>query len=525
MDRFTKALMKSIRVIVSLLMACLWSALAHADYSFVTIVAPNTTNDSIFTINNEGYVGVNTDQGVYIYHAGIYTLLSPQLPATAAYGWGLFGVAGDGTKVGSYFDANGVEHGLIISSDSSTWTSFDAIALSLNSSSVTVISTEIRAISEDGGTIAGIYDVSVNGIPDAGPNGFTCQLNSAKTACANLTTDFPKVPNKQFVIAQAINANGDVVGSVVTGESLDTGTKYAFLYHALNQSVDMFEVNTSLTTGFLSNARGINDAGTIAGFTRNQWNADATDNTVTLTAFVGDLTNGFTLVASPSDLNYGYTCSAAAPCPTPADSYTLAEGINNSGQISGGWQIGCCNPGDPGYSHGAYIASPAQIISAGIPSTLSGAAVLSVGVANTSIANTKTAPLPAAPVFVDPQAAMNYAVSVARGDPLIATARMPIGYGNNQYTLVVEGRGFAVTGGQLFDFRAHGHPNGVGAFRITGINSATILPQNLSVFPVQLAFQKAGPVTLTMTPLCPAHPWPAKATPAMVRALKQCSKA
>ena len=68
--------------------------------------------------------------------------------------------------------------------------------------------------------------------------------------------------------------------------------------------------------------------------------------------------------------------------------------------------------------------------------------------------------------------------------------------------LVVDGKAYDINAGQLFDFIAHGFPQGVKAFRVACIDPAAMLnPINSLAFPTELEFAAAGRFTGTQTPL------------------------
>ena len=73
------------------------------------------------------------------------------------------------------------------------------------------------------------------------------------------------------------------------------------------------------------------------------------------------------------------------------------------------------------------------------------------------------------PVFIDPAVAVGYDYAVGAGDPLFVAVRLPIGFGDNQYTVTAGGISMVVAGGRVHDLRAHNSPSGVAAFRVTGI--------------------------------------------------------
>src|SRR5208282_2003068 len=123
------------------------------------------------------------------------------------------------------------------------------------------------------------------------------------------------VSNGVIIVAQGINAAGQVVGSFgVGGQSNDI----AFL-RQVGGTIVPFQVNNDPTA-----ARGINDNGLITGVVFASGGE----------AFVGNSSLGFQLLQYPGATS------------------TAAQGINNAGQIVGAWTDAS------GGSHG-FIATPA----------------------------------------------------------------------------------------------------------------------------------------------------------------------
>jgi len=248
------------------------------------------------------------------------------------------------------------------------------------------------------------------------------------------------IAGSPFVIAQGINAANQVVGSAQL-----PGGQQAFLRQP-DGTITLFRVASSPTR-----ARGINDSGLITGFV---------DVGGTAQAFVGN-SSGFELLA------------------VPGAAFTAGEAINNAGQVSGVW-FDAAN-----VSHG-FIATPAA---APTGTTSGGAYTFSVAV------------VPDVPIFIDPPVAVGYDYAIGKGDPRIAKVQLPIGVGDSRYGLKVGGRKFTVAGGEWFDFRAHGFPQGVTDFRVGCIEVAAALdPANPQAFPTGLTFVAAGHFTGTQKP-------------------------
>ena len=265
------------------------------------------------------------------------------------------------------------------------------------------------------------------------------------------------VPGSVFTIAQGLNTAGQLVGSAfVPG----TGTE-GFLRDSTSGAYSYF-----MFGGLQTRARGINNTGLITGF--------ATDSTGVTVAFVGNSSGYELLHATPTD-------------------ETVGEAINDSGQISGLFY----DAADPENTTHGFIATPAALP---VGTTSGGAYTFSVAV------------VPDTPIFIDPPPALGYDYQTGYGDPEITTVRLPIGIGDSRYMLIVNGAQYPLTGGELFDFRAHGYTAGVSSFRVTDIETAAALdPQDPMAFPTQLAFSRAGRFTGTMTALCLRHDLPANA--------------
>lgn len=273
------------------------------------------------------------------------------------------------------------------------------------------------------------------------------------------------MPGALQVIAQGINDAGQVVGNGYTA----TGV-HAFLRDPGTGALTLFQID-----GRATRARGISDTGLITGF-----HDDAGGR---VAAFVGH-SGGYQLLY------------------VNATDDTIGEAINDSGQVSGLY-------GDfAGAGTHGFIATPAALP---VGTTASGAYVFGVDV----IANV--------PVFIDPEVALGYEYRIGQGDPAFVTVRLPIGIGDNRYTLVVGGRQFPLAAGELFDFREHGFADGVRRFRVADIElDAALDPRNPYAFPTQVSFGASGRFTGTMAPLCRRQPLPPQAGQALRRALQHC---
>lgn len=250
-------------------------------------------------------------------------------------------------------------------------------------------------------------------------------------------------------VAHGINAAGQVVGSID-----GNGPAQAFLREA-NATVTTFQVN-----GLPTRARGINDSGRIAGVVEvNGY----------LQGFVGNATDGYALLAVPGAID------------------TVVESINNKGQVSGFWRDA------QGKAHG-FIGTLAQLP---VGFGAGGSFVFDAAV----VANKS--------VFIDPPVAVGYDFAIGPGDPFFTSVRLPIGFGDNQYTVTAGSQSTIVAAGVVVDLRSRGAPSGVSAFRVTGIETSEYVdPADARAFPAELTFFASGQFTGSQTPLTANAPWP-----------------
>lgn len=272
---------------------------------------------------------------------------------------------------------------------------------------------------------------------------FSTSIGWIYNPLAGTFTDI-SIPGSFLTIAQGINAAGQVVGSAI----LPGGTR-AFLREP-SGTLTLFQIGAAPTR-----ARAINDNGLIAGWMT-----------------VGGVNQSFVATSG------GFETLVA-----PGASSTFAEGLNNAGQVSG---LYITTSGGVETTHG-FIATPASMPTG---TTSSGVYTFSVAV------------IPNFPIFIDPAVAIGFDYDIGRGDPRFATVRLPIGIGDNIYRVKVQGRKFTVAGGELLDFRTHGFPAGVAAFRVGCIDvGAGVDPANPQAFPTELTFMAAGTFTGTMKPI------------------------
>lgn len=297
------------------------------------------------------------------------------------------------------------------------------------------------------------------------------------------TTTFRSIGNGGLITGLATYANGNYAGFIydpATQQFIDVapGNSYLSVVGGTNtagQAVGtVYYGNGSPNASFLrqtdgtfitigdsaTRARGINDRGVITGFRY----AGVEHGLVGTSA-------GFQVVDIPISVT-----GASGPVST------VPEAINNAGQIAGFWYSGA----DSNLSYG-FIASPASLP---IGTTSAGAFVFD------------TAVIPNVPIFIDPAVATGYDYAIGAGDPLFASVTLPIGIGDNFFTIAVGGQSFTVAGGSVFDFTTHGFASGVATFEVTGIEiDAALNPSNPAAFVTELTFVGAGWFTGTQTPL------------------------
>jgi len=394
---------------------------AAATYVFNTVDYPGAVSTTVWGINSTGQIaGTASLDGVTFFAFRYAGGVFTTLPATI-YPVAALGINDSGTIVGGATTAAG-EQGFIFNAGFYTFFTHGGFPF-----------TEARAISNSN---------LVTGFSEDFDTGAT--IGWIYNPAASTLTDID-ILGSHLTIAQGINAAGQVVGSA-TGMP---GGAHAFLREP-GGAITLFQIGTAPTR-----ARAINDNGLIAG-----WMTVGGVNQ----SFVGTSSGFETLVA-------------------PGATSTFAEGLNNSGQISG---LYITSSGGVDTEHG-FIATPASMPTG---TTSSGAYTFSVAV------------IPNSPIFIDPSVATGFDYSIGKGNPRFATVRLPIGIGDNVYRVKVQGKKFTVTGGELLDFRANGFPAGVTDFRVSCIDvSAALDPANPQAFPTELTFAAAGMFTGTMKPI------------------------
>jgi hypothetical protein len=156
------------------------------------------------------------------------------------------------------------------------------------------------------------------------------------------------------------------------------------------------------------------------------------------------------------------------------------ESINDDGVVSGIWSDAS------GTFHG-FIAYPSPALPQAVAN---GAFVFTVPVSA------------GVPVFLDPPAAVGYQYAIGPGDPRFTSVRLPIGIGDDLYTVLAEGRAFPLAAGQRLDFDRNGFAAGVAAFEVLGIEpGANLDPASPTAFVTEVRFGADGRFTGTMRPM------------------------
>lgn len=425
---------------------------AFATYVFTTADVPGSTYTDLWGINNAGQVAANATIGgntvPLVYYHGFWATLPPPPSGFAAGG---VGINDAGTVVGGIYPnppptPNPSEQGFILpnANGNGQYTSF---------LEPTWLNTEARAIGNSGLVTGYSYTYGPRG-PFSVYSSVGFIYNPVTGAFTDITPSELNVPtgvNPGTIIAQGINAAGQVVGSY--GQDIAAGAT-AFLRQP-DGTITTFRVDDVPTA-----ARGINNNGIIAGWLVTPNGTEG---------FVGN-SSGFQLLD------------------VPGSTQTIAEGLNNAGQVTGNFLDAAGN------THG-FIATPAMLPTG---TTANGTYIF-----NTTVVG-------GVPIFIDPLVAIGYDYAIGTGDPMFASVELPIGIGDSLYTLLVGGDSFSLAGGEWFDFLTNGFVNGVSDFRVTGIDpGAGLDPTNPEAFVTGLTFVGDGQFTGTMTPITANAPEPA----------------
>jgi len=273
----------------------------------------------------------------------------------------------------------------------------------------------------------------------------------------------------QVTLATDQNSSGQVVGSLFGDGVTQPLGQWAFVYNPAVRGdpmrggrVDVFRLD-----GRQTRARAINEQGAMALVVFRPRNA----SDPAISTYVGSGTS-FQMINVP-------TISGATCADGSTTTVVFPLHLSNAGQVSGFLTDSACR-------QGAFMATPAVLPTG----TIDGAATFSASVSAD------------APLFISVPLATAYDYAVGHRDSRFATVRLPLGFGNNKYILVIGHRAFAVNAGQVFDFRAHGFRKGVRAFRVACIDPAAQLdPLNALAFPTELTFTEPGTFTGTQRAL------------------------
>ena len=293
-------------------------ALAQGAYDYESFKYPGSAFDQVFGINDRGdAVGsafIDPDIIPYVYDTmkGGFTNVTP----VAGYvDTAVLSITDNAVMAGSVFDGS-LESGLIIDQNgaSTVFDHPDAVSF-----------TQARGVNNKG-LVTGFRDDANDQF--APENGFIYDPK---------TETFTDIVPSIFTIAQGINSQGDVVGSAIFdgnfGAPDPCGSSDPFVrrgwLRTKDGTVTYFSVNGGPTS-----ARGINDAGTIAGWVNDPGSGLIKGFVVELD---GSQCQSFT-IADPDLLHF------------PGAVITFVGGIKNSGEVVGTY--------DDGTTSSGYIARP-----------------------------------------------------------------------------------------------------------------------------------------------------------------------
>jgi hypothetical protein len=419
-------------------------ARSQLSYACRQLDVPGATSTQTWQLNNSGQLAAGSSLGAYIYSDGVWSPL-PQPPAASGYtqaDLGALGINDLGVVTGPARrpgDTSGQGFFLV----GSTYSFFSYLP------DVWPF-TEPRQIANNGVVTGWAYNadssrgeafvLNTASVPEY-PPGFT----EVVPTLADGTPSYRAIPG-------AMNSTGQFVGSA----DFAGRPRFGFLYdpdwmaHGAAQPVSLFQV-----AGRYTAARGLNDRGDIVGFTRP--------------------------VGSPRDVGYLLANGGQQliTCPElDAGGGIYLESINETRVISG------IVVDASGTNHG-MIAYPDVVLPI---ATVDGRFVFDTDV------------LTATPIFLGASALpVGYRYTVGADNPLFASITLPIGIGDNIYTLIVDGHAFTISAGVKFDFTLNGYPQGVAVFEVLGIEPAAPTPSDPVPFITEVAFATSGRFTGTMT--------------------------
>lgn len=304
------AMNKKSRLAVFLAVATLGNPIlveAQGAYDYETFSYPGSTFDQVFGINDRGEVvgnaSIDPDRIPYVWDSktGTFTNVTPIAGYDTTV---LIGTADNGVLVGSVIDGALVS-GLIIDQrgTSTVFDHPDAVSF-----------TQARGVNTNGLVVGFRDDPNDRFAPE---NGFI--YDSKK---GTFTDIVPSI----FTLAQGINARGDVVGHAIFNDAFGVpdpcGSSNTFRrrgwLRTKDGAVTFFSVNGGQTS-----PRGITDSGTIAGFVFDL-------STFQTKGFVVKLDGSQCQMISIADADL-------LDVPESGDFDTFVSGINNSGDVAGGY--------------------------------------------------------------------------------------------------------------------------------------------------------------------------------------------
>ncbi len=418
----------------------------RADYVCQPLDVPGAAWTQVWQLNSTGAVAAGSDLGGRVYSGGGWLPLPP-LPAGSGFASSevaALGINDAGVTVG-VAGPDTSQQAFILSGSTYAFFSYRPDLYT---------GTEARAISNSGLVTGVAYNQD-------GGTGFVYNPSAAPRFAAGYTEIVPTLPDGTVAwrtIPNGINSAGQFVGSA----DFNPGGRYGFLYdpdwraQGASKPLTLFQLDGAYTA-----PRGIDNAGRIVGFTR---------------AGGGGIV-GFLLTAQGHQL---ITCPGL-----DAANGLYLESINDSGVISG------MRTDAAGVNHGLLIFPDVTL-----PVTsVDGAFVFDAAVS------------PSTPVFLDPEPAVGYQYAIGEGNPLFTSVTLPIGVGDDVYTVLAQGRAFHLAGGQRLDFTQSGFPSGLASFAVMGIEkSAGVDANDPNAFVTEVTFGAGGNgrFTGTMTALTPA---------------------
>jgi hypothetical protein len=429
----------------------------------------------LWQINDERQIAANTDLGAAIYDpkAGGWTPLPPP-PLASGYSTSSLGAIGISNApsviVGNAVNGANAEQGFILTEPAPGQAFYDFAPPYMSPSAPAYTNTEFRGIN-DNGLVTGQIQTAAGG-PFLSL-GFI--FNPGGTAISMYQPGYTPVNPK---LSDGSNPTATVMGRMNTaamfvGSVQNDVAKEAFVYDPGLNTPNHYL--TWKVNGANAAARGINDL--------DPTNSNCRSNQcVRIVGFAGP--SGYYVDFDPASgiqMPQVVDCSAALP---PNAASVAFQAINNQNVISGVWFDDAGNP------HG-LIAYPNVVLPVAV---IDGRFVFNVAVGEN------------APVFLDPPIAVGYVYEAPRNDPPFGSVILPIGVGGDHYTLLADGRSFALTAGQRFDFTRNGFIHGVNRFRVIGISpGARLNPANSTAFVTEVTFLGRGRFTGTMAPLTIRH--------------------